>query len=217
MTPPAPPELASIAHSAQPSRQRVMRAMLRGSLGFAGVSLTGFSVWAVAGKWFYAHLGEAGLYGACLLVFLGVSGLLLPPLVVASPRLVRFYLVFIPAFLAYAVVWSGAWFTLHFGLGEWLGSLLGSIAFAAVVGWGFRNFRGFVAACAVLFCFHSAGYFLGGRLMYWLASPDAAHALPAFSKAQLSILAKLAWGLLYGLGFGAGIGFAFCTAQEKRN
>ena len=31
----------------------------------------------------------------------------------------------------------------------------------------------------------------------------------------LAILAKAAWGLFYGLGFGAGIGFAFYVCQEK--
>jgi hypothetical protein len=48
----------------------------------------------------------------------------------------------------------------------------------------------------VLFVGHSAGYFLGGPLHY--------HSGPEYR-----LLGILGWGLLYGLGFGAGIGYAF--------
>lgn len=194
----------------------LLRALLVGSLGFAGVGLAGFSVWAFGGKWLYAHSGEAGLYSACLFVFLAVSGLLLHRLVVGPRRVLRFYLAFIPAFVAYGIVWCAAWFALHIGIGEWLGSLLGSIAFAAVLGWRFRNFWGFPGVSCVLFCSHSVGYFLGGQLMQWLSSRDGALALPALSETQLILLAKLGWGVVYGLGFGAGMGFAFRTVQAKR-
>jgi hypothetical protein len=32
---------------------------------------------------------------------------------------------------------------------------------------------------------------------------------------QISVIAKLSWGLLYGLGFGAGMGHAFSTFQLR--
>jgi len=188
--------------------------MLRGSIGFAIVSLAGFSVWAFGGKWFQANLGEAGLYSACAIVFLGSSGLLLHPLVQGPRSLLRFYNVFIPAFLAYTIVWCTAWFILHFGLGEWLGSLLGSIAFVAVAARRFKNYKGTGKASILLFGFLSAGYFLGGKLMHWIAGPMGAAMLTGFSKTQISAIAKLSWGLLYGLGFGAGIGYAFQTLQR---
>jgi hypothetical protein len=36
-----------------------------------------------------------------------------------------------------------------------------------------------------------------------------------FSRPGLLVVAKLAWGVLYGLGFGAGIGYAFHTARKN--
>ena len=106
------------------------RAIVRGTMGFTMVSVAGFAVWALAGKWFYAHVGEAGLYAVSFVVFLGLSGLLLHPLVNGPRPLLRFYKIFVPAFLAYALVWCGFWFALHYGAGEWLGSFFGCAAFA---------------------------------------------------------------------------------------
>jgi hypothetical protein len=191
--------------------------MLAGSIGFAVVSLAGYSVWAFGGKWLHAHMGDAGLYIACLFVFLGSSGLLLRPLVHGSRSLVRTYGIFIPAFFAYATVWCSAWFALGFGAGEWAASLAGSVAFVAVTARGFGNFRGFVKVCIVLFIFHSAGYFVGGELMWWMIKPATAAALSGLTKTQIGVIAKLGWGLLYGLGFGAGIGYAFYTFQRQVN
>ncbi len=53
--------------------------------------------------------------------------------------------------------------------------------------------------------------------MYWMAGPAGKAILAGFSKAHISVLAKLGWGLLYGLGFGAGIGHVFCTFQRQGN
>ena len=90
--------------------------------------MAGFSVWAFAGRWLAAHVGMAGLYVACAIVFIALSGLTLHPLVRGPGSLVRFYKIFIPAFAAYAVAWSAAWFAFRFGLGEWLGSLAGVLS-----------------------------------------------------------------------------------------
>jgi hypothetical protein len=193
-----------------------MLAIVRGGVGFALVSLAAFGVWALGGKWFQAHLGEAGLYGACALVFLVFSGLLLHPLVPGPRSFLNFYGVFLPSFLAYAVIWCGAWFILRFGLGEWLASFMGTTAFVTICGWRLGNYRGFAKAIVVLFVLHSAGYFLGGKLMYWIAGPNGSALLNGLSKNGISISAKLSWGLLYGLGFGAGIGYTFHTLQTER-
>lgn len=182
-------------------------------MGFALVSLAAFSVWGFGGKWFQAHTGEAGLYGVCAFVFVSTSGLVLSPLVFGPNAFWRFYEVFIPAFLAYAVVWCASWFAFHFGLGEWLGSLLGTSAFTAILAWRFRATSGLLQTIVVLFCCHTAGYLSGGRLMYWLLGPTAAAVFPGFSKLQMGVVAKLSWGLLYGFGFGAGIGYAFNKLQ----
>jgi hypothetical protein len=175
-----------------------------------------FSVWAFAGKWLQTNLGEAGLYGACAIVFVAFSGVLLHPLIRGPRSVVRFYSVFIPAFLAYAVAWCIAWFALRFGPGEWLGSLLGSAAFVAVTNWRIGNARGFIRTTLVMLALHSAGYFLGGKSMRWVLVTGGSGLFSGLSKAGLHVMAKLAWGLVYGLGFGAGIGYAFQAAQAGK-
>ncbi len=179
-----------------------LRAALRGSLGFAAVSVAAFSVWAFGGKWFRGHGGDPAMYAVIAAVFLGLTGALLHPLARGPRPLVRFTRVFVPAFLAYAGAWCGAWFLLGFGRGEWLGSLAGSAAFALVAGLLLGNPRAFPRAGLALFIGHSAGYFAGGPL-YDSVKPGHA------------TLGMLGWGLLYGLGFGAGIGYAFFAYQDQ--
>src|SRR5581483_4505780 len=158
------PDSSPMKSPGQPPRSTIS-AMILGAVSFAMVSLLGFAVWALGGRWLHAHFGEIGLFATCMIVFLGASGLLMHPLVNGSNRLLRFYSVFIPAFFAYATVWSLSWFVLHFGLGEWLASLLGSVAFVAMASWRLGGRGSFVKTCAVVFVAHSAGYFLGGKLM----------------------------------------------------
>jgi hypothetical protein len=193
----------------------VMHAMFRGSIGFGLVSLAAFSVWAFAGKWFQRN-SEMGLYGTSALVFVSLSGLLLHPLMRGPGAVVRFYIVFIPAFLAYAIVWCVAWFALRFGFGEWLGSLLGSVAFVGVMSCRMRNAQGFVQTSLIVFALNSAGYFVGGKAMLWILRPEGSALFSGLSEASLLIVSKLAWGLLYGLGFGAAIGYAFHALQKER-
>ena len=190
------------------------RAVVLGTIGFTVVSVAGFSAWAVAGKWFYAHGGEAGLYAVCAVVFLGLSGLLLHPLVNGPRPVLRFYKIFVPAFLAYAVVWCGFWFALHFGVGEWLGSFLGCAVFALVLARAFGNYRALPLVIIVLFLTHAAGYFAGDYAMHHFPKPGGAW-LGDLSKQNLGILAKLMWGVCYGAGFGAGLGHAFFAMQKR--
>lgn len=200
---------------ASPSTGTLAGAMLQGALRFAVVSVAAFSVWAFAGRWFYRTVGELGLYVATTVVFLALSGWLLAPLVAGGLNRRRFMAVFSVAFLAYAVAWCAAWFALRFGPGEWLGSLVGSLVFAAVMCRALGRPRVTWRCAAVLFVTHSAGYFLGGALYAWLGGPAAAELFPAAGRANLALAAKLGWGLLYGLGFGAGLGFTFFTALRR--
>ncbi len=174
---------------------------------FTIVSLAGFSVWAFAGGWFYKNVGEAGLYVACAIVFVGLAGLLMNPLLHGPNRIGRFYKAFVPAFLIYAVIWSVCWFALKFGPGEWLGSFLGCAAFAFVLGKMLKSTHGLWKVIVVLFLAHSAGYFLGGIAYGTMRTPP--EFLSDLSRSQLGLIAKMLWGLFYGLGFGAGIGYAF--------
>jgi hypothetical protein len=188
-------------------------AALRGALGFAAVSLGGFGVWAFAGRWLARRLGELGLYAACALVFVGLAGALLFPLVKGEQRLRRFCQAFVPAFLGYAAVWTLCWMALKFGAGEWLGSFAGTLAFAVILGKCLGSWRGLLKVALILFVGHSAGYFLGGIIYMKLAHPPVA--IAGLNKSQVALLAKLIWGICYGLGFGAGIGFAFDTFQSR--
>jgi hypothetical protein len=194
----------------------VTRAVLEGAGRFAVVSVAGFSVWAFAGNWFRGPGGEAGLYAAITLVFVSLAGLLMYPLVEGPRPLARFYSVFVPAFLAYGLAWSLCWFLLRFGAGEYLGSLAGSICFVSVCGWRFGNTRSVLVVGLVFFAAHSLGYFAGGKLMFFLMSPGAAGILSGLSKSQRVTIAELCWGALYGLGFGAGLGYAFQVFQAPR-
>lgn len=188
--------------------------MALGAVAFTVVSLAGYSVWAFAGRWFYANVGELGLYAVIALVFVALAGLLMYPLLVGPRRLVRFYSLFVPGFLAYAVVWCVAWFALRFGAGEWIGSLAGSVVFAVFVSWRLGRTSAAIGSAPILFVCHSAGYFAGGMLMGWLMGPSGTEFFSGLTQSQLSALAKLSWGLPYGLGFGAGLGAVFALAQR---
>jgi hypothetical protein len=186
-------------------------ALLRGGLGFAAVSVAGFAVWAFGGKWLEARAGEAGLYLACMIVFIATSGLVLHPLVRGPRSWARFYKIFLPAFGVYAVGWSAAWFLGRFGLGEWLGSLAGSFLLTVMIARGLGNYRSLVKVSVAMFVLHSAGYFLGGRSMGWLMHWAKTGAMGGYR----DTVAKLCWGLIYGLGVGAGLGYAFFTFQAE--
>lgn len=191
----------------------LIRAVLGGAWRFAMVSIAGFSVWAFAGKWFRGHGGEVVLYAASTVIFISVAGLLMYPLIRGPQPLIRFYNIFVPAFLVYGCVWSVFWFLLRFGAGEWLASLAGSVCFVTVCAWRFGNMRPVTGAALVFFVTHSVGYFAGGKLMAFLMSPGTAHVLAGLSKSQCLTLAELSWGLLYGLGFGAGLGYLLHVLQ----
>lgn len=178
----------------------MIAAMLRGALGFAAVGVAAFSIWAFGGKAFRGHGGEPAMYTVIALAFIGLTGLALHPLVDGPRRLLRFYKVFVPAFVAYAAAWCAAWAALKFGLGEWLGSAAGSAAFAGVAGIQLGNRRAIPKAATVLFVGHSIGYFIGGPIFYGMKSTHPQ-------------IGMLLWGLLYGLGFGAGIGYVFFTGR----
>lgn len=175
--------------------------MMRGGVAFALVSVAAFAVWALGEKWFFSHgLSELVMYGGCCAVFVVLSGLVLRPMLGWPGTLLRFYGFFLPAFLAYAIAWCAGWFWLGPGLGEWLGSFVGCLAFTMVMAAALRGWRALVPSTLVMFAMHSAGYFAGAHLCY-----TSLH----------SVGSELTWGLLYGLGFGAGIGYAFAMMHQS--
>lgn len=178
-----------------------------GAAVFSGVSLLAFSVWAFGGSWFRNRGGEPAMYATIALVFLGLSGGALCPLLKGAYRIRRFYGLFLPAFLVYAVVWSGFWFWLKFGWGEWLGAAVGCLAFTAVGAWKLQAWDRYWKVSAVFFALHTIGYFVGGWSMAQLLAIAKQAPVASLDKRQWITLAQLSWGLAYGLGLGAAIGY----------
>ena len=186
----------------------------RGVIGFTIVSVAGFVPWAVFGRWFHRTVGEAGMYAACAVVFVGLSGLLLHRLIIGPGSLSRFYKMFGASFAAYSVGWIVGWMM----LGGHPGSLVGLLAGTAVMGWMMaRAFDARYAALkiiAVLFLSNALGYFIGGWVEGGVMELKEMSLFGnAVAKRTQARTAMLLWGVFYGIGFGAGLGWAFYRCQ----
>src|ERR1044071_286467 len=113
------------------------RSVATGAIGFGVVSLCVLAMVAFGERWMYRTLGEIGAFLVCAVLFVLLGGAVFGSLVVGRWRLPRFYLLFGLAFFAYAAGWVGAYFTLRGALGEWVGSLVGSIMMGCVFAFGF--------------------------------------------------------------------------------
>jgi hypothetical protein len=186
-----------------------------GALGFVAVSLGVFALWATQGRWLQTHLGEGGFYAVCAAVFINFAGWALHRLVIGPGARARFYGLFAFAFALYAVGWCGGWFGVRGRAGEWLGALLGAACLGLTLGEAFGARRAAGRVIAVLFVAHSAGYFLGGWL-YAFPHSDAGVQLlgGVLAKPGRATLGKLLWGAAYGVGLGAGLGYALHACQE---
>lgn len=189
-----------------------MHAILNGAWRFALVSVLSFGFWAFESKLLPKGFGEFGTFAGCLVFFILFTQIFMVNLVHQPSARRKFTISFIPAFLAYAIVWSAFWFALHSRAGEWLGSALGCAAFAAILGRHLGARHGFAKVILFLIATHAAGYFLGGKAFYMARNPP--EFIASWPKQDIWTIAKLAWGLFYGLGFGAGIGYAFHVFQR---
>jgi hypothetical protein len=104
------------------------------------------------------------------------------------------------AFLAYAVGWTGAYFTFGDAAGEWGGSFAGSVLMGLVFAVGFKNLPAAPSLCASLFVANSVGYFFGSALNDSIGGKTG----------------MLLWGAAYGLALGAGLGASLYIAQSRR-
>jgi len=172
------------------------------------LSVAGFVPWAVTGRWLYRAVGEAGLYGVCALVFIGLSGPLLHRLLVGPQSMARFYRLFAVSFSVYAAGWILGWMSLGGHAGSVLGLLAGALAMAWVLIRAFAVPGVFWRVAAALFGPTAAGYFLGGVVEGWLMG--LAHGSRA-----IAMGAMLSWGVFFGLGFGAGLGLALHWCQRR--
>lgn len=199
------------ASGCEPEVPSLGLSMRRGIIGFTVVSVAGFAPWALFGRWFYKNIGEVGLYIVCAALFVGLAGLLMHRLIIGPGSLSRFYKVFAVSFTAYSAGWIGGWVALRGHSGSVVGLLVGT----AVMGWMLA--RAFDAmpmvwqVIGVLFVLNALGYFIGGVVE---GAGIQLNGTTLSRSAQVTI-AKLLWGVCYGIGFGAGLGVSFYLCQAK--
>lgn len=170
-----------------------------GTLGFAFVSVAAFSVWALGGRALSRSVGAGGFYATVALVFLVGGGRAFRSILIGE-NLGRFYLLFVSAFALYAGTWIAG--SLMFkNTGEWLGAAIGPLPMAVLYCAAFRAWPQFGRCALLLVACHFAGYFAADRLF------------------QLEALKNqwgmLVWGLVYGLGFGAGLSLMLHHCQSE--
>jgi hypothetical protein len=147
----------------------------------------------------YRTLGPSGAYLTWIDLFILLGGTALGSLVDGRWKLPRFYLLFGLAFFAYAVGWIAAYFILRGAVGEWVGSLAGSVLMALVFAVAFGIMTSLVKFSAILFVGNSLGYFVGSALNERLHGPTG----------------MLVWGIVYGVFLGAGIAVVLDMAQRR--
>ncbi|HET8781356.1 MAG TPA: hypothetical protein VFM63_02975 [Pyrinomonadaceae bacterium] len=177
------------------------RCVTTGAIGFGVVSLIVFATVAFGERWMYQHLSVTGAYLVWTVLFILLGGGALGSLVVGAWRLPKFYLLFGLAFFAYAMNWMAAYFIVGGTVGEWVGSLAGSVLMALVFAAGFETIRSTGKFALILFIANSLGYFLGSALNNAVRGPSG----------------MLLWGVAYGLFLGAGIGAVLHYAQVRRS
>jgi hypothetical protein len=195
---------------------RLGTSLRRGIVGFTVLSIAGFVPWAIFGRWFYRNVGEAGLYVVCAVVFIGLSGPLMHRLIIGPGSLSRFYKLFAVTFAAYSTLWIAGWMALRGHPGSLAGLLAGTAAMGWMLARAFDARGATLKLIAILFVLNSLGYFIGG----WVEGGVMAMKQPSLFGAPVPKrtqmrTAMLLWGVFYGLGFGAGLGWAFHLCQTR--
>jgi hypothetical protein len=181
------------------------------TLLFTLVALASFATWAVGSHLFSA---EPAMYAMCAVIFLGLGGLALVPgsgFGNAKSRF-SFCIRFAVGFMAYSVLWSVCWFTFRGTFGEVTGSFSGLLALLAILGRE-RSGASLMTATAVVFLWHTLGYYTGGFAYMVLQGRGPFGIEPFLNPKNTVILARFSWGLFYGLGLGFGL---TCLLQRSR-
>ncbi len=103
----------------------------------------------------------------------------------------RILWLFPAAFAPFALLWCAGWFAFRYHFGEIMGSAAGILVLSAVLRSGLRRAGGLLESTAVVFLFYTIGYYLGEfgyRLLGGLSG-------------------KLLWGAGFGVGLGSGLAY----------
>jgi len=197
-----PPSIAARARAAAgPVRVPTLGAsIVRGGLGFTATSIVGCAPWPILDRWF-PWAGEVGLYITCTALFVGASGMFLHRLIIGPDSLSRFYKLFTPAFIAYALAWIACWVWLRDERGIYGGLFAGAVAMGAIFAWAFDAWKSALAAIAAIFVLNAIGFRVASEVEGNLIL-------------NYRLLAIFLWAMAYGVGFGAGIGAAFWLCQR---
>jgi hypothetical protein len=175
------------------------RSALQGGLGFGLVSLAVFATVAFGERWMYTHLGQVGAYLTWTVLFIGLGGGALLPLAAPPWRGARFFGLFGLAFFLYGFAWTAAWFARPGPMGEWLGSLVGSVVLGQAFVVGYKVRKAPFRLALLLFLANSLGYFVGSALSSVFPRPTG----------------MLLWGGAYGVCLGAGLGAVLSLAPKQ--
>lgn len=190
--------------------------IVRGIVGFMLLSMAGFAPWALGGRWLHQQVGEVGMYIACALAFIGLSGPLLHKLLIGPGSIRLFYKLFAVSFTANSIGWISGWMALGGHPGSVAGLFAGTAAMGFIIARAFAAPDQALKAIGAIFILNSLGYFFGGVVEQWLAGMDQLSLFGiVFSKSGKMITAMLSWGVFYGVGFGAGLGLAVYCCQSK--
>jgi hypothetical protein len=179
---------------------------------FSLVAILSFSVWAFGSSLFPS---EPLMYAGCAIVFLGVGGAALLPAVGFSGKSgFQFCIAFAVGYLIYAVIWSVAWFTIPRTIGEVVGSLIGLIAFGLLLRKWMNLDLPILSGVAILFLFHTIGYYLGSFAYDSLQNRGPAGIELKLSPQTIRTTARLSWGVFYGIGVALGV-INFCHLSRQ--
>jgi hypothetical protein len=185
--------------AAAPPRLLTLGQSLRfGAVGFCVVIMVVMGIAALTDTLLKKHVGDKWTYAFNASLLILMAGGVFRRLIIAPAPVFRVYVLFAAAFVLYDAAWTAAYRPFRNVMGEWLGSLAGGMGLGLAFATIFDAPKQAVRVIVVLCITSAAGYF-GGKFL----QPH----LPG-------LVGALVFGAAYGLGLGAGVGYALYTCQE---
>lgn len=182
----------------------LLKSVLFPTLLFTLVALASFATWALGSRFFSS---EPTMYTMCSVIFLGLGGLALVPAAGLPDTKTRlaFCARFAIGFVAYSLLWSASWLSFRDTFGEVIGSCSGLLALVAILGRGRYAPASLLTATAIVFLWHTLGYYTGGFAYQVIQGRGPFGIQPFLDPENTVIFARFSWGLFYGLGLGFGL------------